>query len=309
MIDIKEMTCEPYGSCISMRNQTIQLIITVEKGPRIIYLGFCGEENVLFEDKKQEYYFFNPEISQILGQTARHYLYGGHRFYLSPSHLPQARYPDNDAVVYTVEPDGVLFQAPVQKTSGLALSYKIMLGETGADVMMIHTAENNADDTRHAALCTSTMMRPGGFAVLPQNRGNEFFVPDRMYVYWPFSRLHDSRFHAEEAFMTVQHDSTLRYPFKIGYNNTQGWLAYANGNTVLTKRYVHDPKAVYPDNGASGQVYCCKDFLELTVQSPMYRIAPQDTVKHVENFSLFRTKTTQKPTANAEYQTFLEALV
>lgn len=38
---------------ISMSNQTIEMIVTVEKGPRIVYLGFIGEENVLFQDKEQ----------------------------------------------------------------------------------------------------------------------------------------------------------------------------------------------------------------------------------------------------------------
>ena len=45
-------------------------------------------------------------------------------------------------------------------------------------------------------------------------------------------------------------------------------ISYVNGNTVLSKRYAHDAKTVYPDNDVSSQVYCSKDFLELTVQSP-----------------------------------------
>ena len=80
MTNIKEINYENYGSCISMSNQTIEMIVTVEKGPRIVYLGFIGEENVLFQDKEQKHFFLNNEISQICGQTAYHYLYGGHRF-------------------------------------------------------------------------------------------------------------------------------------------------------------------------------------------------------------------------------------
>ena len=118
----------------------------------------------------------------------------------------------------------------------------------------------------------------------------------------------DSTFDMHSDFMTVQQDASMDYPFKIGYNNMQGWISYVNGNTVLSKRYVHDAKAVYPDNDASSQVYCSKDFLELTVQSPLYRIEPEDTVKHVENFSLFHTTITEKPNNNEAYQTFLETL-
>ena len=50
MTNIKEINYENYGSCISMSNQTIELIVTVEKGPRIVYLGFIGEE---YADKQR----------------------------------------------------------------------------------------------------------------------------------------------------------------------------------------------------------------------------------------------------------------
>ena len=53
MTNIKEINYENYGSCISMSNQTIEMIVTVEKGPRIVYLGFIGEENVYFKTKSK----------------------------------------------------------------------------------------------------------------------------------------------------------------------------------------------------------------------------------------------------------------
>ena len=44
MTNIKEINYENYGSCISMSNQTIEMIVTVEKGPRIVYLGFISRQ-------------------------------------------------------------------------------------------------------------------------------------------------------------------------------------------------------------------------------------------------------------------------
>lgn len=309
MIHTKEMVYKHYGSCISISNDTIELVITIEKGPRIISLGFIGEDNILYNDTEQKYRFLNKEISQTNGQSTYHYLYGGHRFYLSPAQLSEARYPDNDTVVYSIDDDGITFQDLTQTTSNMQLSCKIMLNETGADFMVVHTATNHSNETKHAALSTSTMVNPNGYAILPQHDGSDIFVPNRVYVYWPFTRLHDSRLYMNDTFMTVQPDSSINYPFKIGYNNTQGWISYVIGNTVLYKRYVHDAKAVYPDNGASSQIFCCKDFLELTVQSPMYRISPQESIKHVENFSLHHTQTVKKPENEEEFQSFLRTLV
>lgn len=308
MIHTKETIYQPYGSCISISNDTIELIVTVEKGPRIVYLGFVGEDNILYNDTALKYKFLNKEISQICGQTAYHYLYGGHRFYLSPSHLEQARYPDNDAVIYSVDDDGITFQSLTQINSNMQLSCKIMLKETGTDFMIVHTVANRSSEIKHAALCTTTMVNQKGYVILPQNAGNDIFIANRVYVCWPFTRLHDSRLSMNDSFMTIQQNPSINYPFKIGYNNTQGQISYVTGDTVLSKHYVHDPQAVYPDNGASSQIYCCKDFLELTVQSPMYRISPDETIKHVENFSLHHTQTPKKPKNDEEYQSFLESL-
>lgn len=52
MTNIKEINYENYGSCISMSNQTIEMIVTVEK-VLIVYLGFIGEENVYFKTKSK----------------------------------------------------------------------------------------------------------------------------------------------------------------------------------------------------------------------------------------------------------------
>ena len=80
MTNIKEINYENYGSCISMSNQTIEMIVTVEKGPRIVYLGFYRRRKCFISRQRAKHFFLNNEISQICGQTAYHYLYGGHRF-------------------------------------------------------------------------------------------------------------------------------------------------------------------------------------------------------------------------------------
>lgn len=309
MITVSECQHPPFGTCVLLTNGVIELMVSVEAGPRLLHVSFCGQSNVLYEDPTDQHVFLNKTLTQFTGQPAYHHLYGGHRLYLSPAHLPQARYPDNAPVVYTPQPTGALFTAPVQKNTGIQLSMQLLLNEATPDFMVIHTAQNQADQPQSAALCTTTMVKGGGFAVLPQNQGSAFFVPDRVYTYWPFTRVQDPRFVMHPAFMTIQHNAALPYSFKMGYNNTSGLLAYANNGTVLTKRYLHDPAALYPDHDSSSQIYCNKHFLELTVQSPLYRITAGETVKHVENFALYRTNVTKPPTTEPDYQSFLNALI
>lgn len=36
-----------FGSCVCLENGTIKLIATADIGPRIVYFGFIGGENIL----------------------------------------------------------------------------------------------------------------------------------------------------------------------------------------------------------------------------------------------------------------------
>ena len=45
--EIKELEFENYGNCLSVSNGMIEAVVTIDVGPRIIYFGFIGGENVL----------------------------------------------------------------------------------------------------------------------------------------------------------------------------------------------------------------------------------------------------------------------
>lgn len=69
-------------------------------------------------------------------------------------------------------------------------------------------------------------------------------------------------------------------------NCHSGWCLYQSENLVFQKRFLHNVNAAYPDGGVSFECYVTGDYLELETLSPLYRIAPGDSVRHVENFSL-----------------------
>ena len=53
--EIKELEFENYGNCLSVSNGMIEAVVTIDVGPRIIYFGFIGGENVLYNDLNREY--------------------------------------------------------------------------------------------------------------------------------------------------------------------------------------------------------------------------------------------------------------
>ena len=54
MTNIKEINYENYGSCISISNQTIELIVTVEKGPRIVLFRILLEKKTFYFKTKSK---------------------------------------------------------------------------------------------------------------------------------------------------------------------------------------------------------------------------------------------------------------
>ena len=290
-MDIKELEYENYGKCVSISNGVVEAVVTVEVGPRIIRFGFCGERNLLYNDLARRHSFETEESKALYGDDCRFQFYGGHRLWLSPESGPATYYPDNRPVLYGIRPESVCFTPEMQRHNHMQLGLELMLSEGSSDMMVVHTVTNRSKRDVTLSLWAVTMMAPGGLEIIPQNRGGEQFLPNRVLVLWPYSNPKDQRLHWGQRFLTLDHSKSSgleRSSFKIGVDNLVGWAAYALDGLALLKRYVHNTRTPYPDFGASFETYLNADFLEMETLSPLTTIRPGETLRHVENFSLFR---------------------
>ena len=292
-----------------MTNGIIDIIVTVDFGPRIIHFGFSGQENIFYCDPERTYRIpdAGPESADDLGRTF--YYYGGHRLWLSHGRLPKEVFPDNDPVVYTILPDGVRFLQPKQKASGIQAGFEIIMGDAAADVMVVHTAKNTAKEAQPCGLWPVTMLAGGGVAVLPQNtdEGNPY-RPNRTLVFWPGTDVRDERIFCGNRYLTVQKTPERPDLLKIGSNNVIGWAAFVGPRYTFMKRFVHSPQGVYPDFGCSCEVCLQGDFTELQSLSPMYRVEPGQEIRHVENLSIYRTRNSVDPRDEDGIAKYLENL-
>ena len=154
-------------------------------------------------------------------------------------------------------------------------------------------------------------MNPGGLEIIPQNQGGSDLLPNRNLVLWPYTDLHDKRVHWGKKYITLRHDPAAEAGncFKIGIDNLLGWAAYVNDGYAIIKRFVHNPRAAYPDFGASYETYLSKEFLEMETLSPLYHIEPGETVRHVENLSLFHTPVQPDPEDEEQLEKFISELL
>lgn len=287
-IEIKETEYLNYGRCVHMSNGIIEVMVTIDMGPRIIHFGLINGENMLYTDQERKYRASGEEFDQLYGEGAVFYNYGGHRLWLSPESTPDTYYPDNEPVVYGILAEGVSFTPARQKHNEMQLGFEVMMNENTSDIMVVHSAKNCSKDPKTLALWSVTMMAPGGFEIIPQNQGEDPLQPDRSVILWPYANLRDPRIFWGNRFITLRQDPTATTAFKVGMNNRAGWAAYVRKNVVMIKRFVHNNHTVYPDLGASYETYTNGDFLEMESLSPLCHIEPGNTVRHVENLTLQR---------------------
>ena len=264
-IDIKELEYENYGKCVSVSNGIIEAVVTVDLGPRFVRFGFCGEKNLFYNDLELKGSIYSEEFDELFGEGCKYYHYGGHRLWLSPESYPSTYYPDNEPVVYGILKDGVSFTPAKQRHNDMQLSFELMMSENATDIMVVHSAKNCSKDEQTLALWAITMMNPGGLEIIPQNQGGSDLLPNRNLVLWPYTDLHDKRVHWGKQYITLRHDPAAEAGncFKIGIDNLLGWAAYVNDGYAIIKRFVHNPRAAYPDFGASYETYLAVSYTHL----------------------------------------------
>ena len=292
MMEIKEIEYGPFGKCLSISNGVLKAIVTIDVGPRILSFSRCDipdTSNIFFEDPERKYTAKGKKFDQVYGEGSYYCAYGGHRLWLSPEDFSRTYYPDNRPVVYSLTEEGVTFTGP-QETRAVQTSMTLSMGENSNNMMVIHTGTNVSKDMQMSSLWAITMLRPSGFAVIPQNpkRDGNLLLPNRQVILWPYTDLKDPRMNLGNRFLTLRQDPSAPAcsRLKIGTDCHEGWCLYRSGDLLFTKRYLHNVNAIYPDGGASFEGFITSDYLELETLSPLYRIAPGDRVRHVESFSL-----------------------
>ena len=275
---------EKYGvvnNCIKLCNGVVDLIISTEFGPRILFYGFTGGKN-LFRNFYEQFSDYDKSKWQS---------YGGHRLWHAPEVYPRTYYPDNDPVPY--DWDGkVLTLTPMDEDSNnIGKVISIELSSEGTEVILDHKLINRGGwDIEMAAWCLS-VMAPGGRAIIPQEAYKphpEFLAPARPLVLWPFTKMNDPRFVWGERFIQMRQDDNYSSKQKIGVTNTKGWAAYCLDDMVFMKRHSYEKGATYPDMGCNAEFFTMPGFLEIESLSPLTRLVPGGFVSHREVWSLHR---------------------
>lgn len=274
---------------LRITNGQVELIVTLDVGPRIISYRLIDGKNVF------------KEYDDQLGKSgeAEWQIRGGHRLWTAPEDITRTYAPDNGPASYTTGDDGaVTLRWPPDTRHGVQKEIVLKLEPNGSRVHLTHRITNIGEQPAELAIWALSVMRPGGVEVLPlpparphpgspkNAKSPADFAADRLFVLWPYTDMTDPRWQLGRRYITLRQDSS-RGPTKLGTNNRQGWVAYLNDGTLFVKRFGYQEGASYPDGGCNYETFTNEDMLEMESLGPTVRLARGESVEHGEVWELF----------------------
>jgi hypothetical protein len=271
-----------FPNCLEISNAAARLVISTDFGPRILFYGLAGGENILG-------LHLDAKVETRLGEWRP---YGGHRLWIAPENMPLAYAPDNEAVEYFIENDfSVRLFQPLENATRTQKEIIVSLSENGSGATIEHRITNYGKKRIEIAAWALTIMRAGGVAIVPNEDfrpyGAETLLPVRNLTLWSYTDLTDPRWRFEKNSIRLRVDENLPDAQKIGVLNRKGWAAYARENLLFVKRFDFDENARYPDMNSNTEIYTAGAFVELESLSPLQKIGASESIVYTENWRLF----------------------
>lgn len=214
---------------------------------------------------------------------------GGHRLWHAPEAMPRTYIPDVGELAVSDLPDGVLLETQTEPGTRIRKQIKICMAADRPSATLTHTLINDSLWPIELAPWTITQFRLGGTVILPMPVGSVDYaglLPNRYVSLWPYTRINDPRLKLDDKFVLFKADAILP-PFKMGYFNSAGWLAYWLDGILFRKTFDVHVGSRHPDNNCNAEIYCNDQFVELESLAPLNRLDPDASVNHTETWDIF----------------------
>ena len=298
-----------YGKCVKLSNGIIEAVATVDLGPRIVFFGFIGGENIMNTEKDKFDPVTDDNFNKYFYDGAVWNNYGGHRLWASPEESPKTYYPDCEAVEYKLTDNGVILTPPPQKKTGLQMQIELIMSDTEPTMDVKHNMTNISDMPQDLALWALTVSAQDGVLILPMNTNDTGLLHNRMISVWPYTDMSDNRIFYGQKYITLRQDRNATTPVKLGFDLNQGLAYYVLGNSVFKKKYYpNHPNGRYPDGGVSMETYNCGLFIEIETLSEQKVMAPGTTEIHIETWTMLKKPQELNEKDNNSIDAFVKAL-
>lgn len=288
-----------FGSCLEISNGDVELLVTLDIGPRIIRYGMVGGTNVMYNDVDRELSDQTEPFSKTFYPGAQWQNYGGHRLWVAPEKYPNTYYPDCKPVNCHILDNGAIFIPEEQVENGVQLKIKAIMNENST-VEITHYVTNISDKEKTLSPWSISVLNKGGLEIIPQNTVDTGLLPNRKINMWPYSNMADERVFFGENYITLKQDPNATTAFKLGLNNLKGYALYAILDSVFVKKYHHNVNGNYEDFGSSFETYTNDQILEMETLGSIATLKQGETATHIEHWAVFEN--TGTPDSRDEQQ-------
>ena len=288
MITFKEIdSYKDYGRALEIENGVIKATVTLDIGPRIIFFGFLGGQNIMCDNRKLLGGRTDESFENLFGASKKWENLGGHRIWAAPEEWPLTYTPDDLPVTYEKTGRGAIFTSEASNKAGFYKTLEIDMSD-GAEMKVNMKIKNISEKTRDYAIWALSVSTTGGTLVVPANTDDTVLLPNRCIAVWPYTDIKDSRFSFSNKYLVVNNTPEER-PVKLGLDCKPGCAYYFVRGDVFKKKFdtCHDKKP-YVDYGCSFETYNCDKFIEIETLSPLETVAPGKEIEHLETWSLLK---------------------
>lgn len=288
MVNCEEISYKSYGKCLRIENGEIEIIVTLDIGPRIIRFSKIGGENVFFEDESLSINhdihkeIYAEKFGEDMGTWAT---IGGHRLWAAPEALPRTYYPSCKSEYKIIE-NGAKIIAPIQRYTNLMPEFEITIINDN-EVKVVNRLRNcGAWPAEFAVWCIS-VVAPGGTEIIPQPQRKTGLLHNRLIALWDYANMEDDRVKWGNRYIRLRQDTGAKEVFKMGINSEHGYALYFNNGGLFVKKFDTIDGGNYPDGGMNFESYTNEHFLEVESLGELKTVDVGEASEHTEYWKVF----------------------
>ncbi len=305
-VTVEKVEYQGWKNNLRLSNGDVEVIATLDVGPRIISYRLADGKNVF------------KEYAEQLGKAGEKewMIRGGHRLWVGPEDPTRTYAPDNGPVKYQdvslavelptpkgpdFQPAGFVQLSPApEREYGIQKELIVGLAERGSRVVVVHRIRNVGDKPAELAPWALSVMAPGGVEIIPlppkkphpdspkTAKSPADFAASQSMALWPYFDFKDPRWTFGTKYVTLRQDPK-RGPTKLGLSLRTGWVGYLNDGTLFVKRWTkYQEGKPYPDNGCNFETFSNEDMLEVESLGPLVKLAPGTMIEHTEHWELHK---------------------
>lgn len=223
-----------------LRSEVAEAFVAGDPIPRVVAFRRIGEESDFF----------------VGSQT---WNTGVRTWYLAPRQHKQSSLPSRQpaSVIRTSKRSATILAEPADEV-GLRTGMEVTLAEDKPVLTIRHFMENTSGPEKDLAVWSIVSLPRQGRVVMPFSEKTAAAGPPKPFrtvVFFPKANAFDPAFRFGSYALGVELDQPRSKSTKIGVRNQAGWVAWTDGQRVLTSRVEFDPQGTYPEGGANITCY------------------------------------------------------